>query len=176
MEPWETPTLTEYSCEDFPFRTTQSCLLRYWVKRYQNTGLVPSGVSLALWGEGACLAYVTNPSSEGVTMKIASGVNHPIFSTGLVKTASDFIITSIEIGLIDWMKAVRAVIHCLSFFGVLGSDLSPWGYMKASAHCFQLDIQKKIFRIVAIFKKHQIPEATFIIYSNKNLLSEIKPF
>ena len=27
MEPWETPALTGYSCEDFPSRTTRSCLL-----------------------------------------------------------------------------------------------------------------------------------------------------
>ena len=27
MEAWETPALTEYSCEDFPSRTTRSCLL-----------------------------------------------------------------------------------------------------------------------------------------------------
>ena len=27
MEPWGTPTLTGYSCEDFSSRTTQICLL-----------------------------------------------------------------------------------------------------------------------------------------------------
>ena len=27
MEPWETPALTGYSCEDLPSRTTWSCLL-----------------------------------------------------------------------------------------------------------------------------------------------------
>ena len=27
MEPWRTPALTRYSCEDFPSRTTQSCPL-----------------------------------------------------------------------------------------------------------------------------------------------------
>ena len=27
IDPWGTPGLTEYSCEDFPPRTTQSCLL-----------------------------------------------------------------------------------------------------------------------------------------------------
>ena len=26
MEPWGTPALTRYSCEDFPSRTTRSCL------------------------------------------------------------------------------------------------------------------------------------------------------
>ena len=27
MGPWRTPALTGYSCEDFPSRTTQRCLL-----------------------------------------------------------------------------------------------------------------------------------------------------
>ena len=27
MDPWETPAITEYSCEDVPSRTTQSLLL-----------------------------------------------------------------------------------------------------------------------------------------------------
>ena len=27
MDPWGNPVLTGYSCEDFPYRTTQSCLL-----------------------------------------------------------------------------------------------------------------------------------------------------
>ena len=27
MEPWGTPALTGYSCEDFPSRTSRSCLL-----------------------------------------------------------------------------------------------------------------------------------------------------
>ena len=27
MESWGTPALTEYSCEDFPYRTTRTCLL-----------------------------------------------------------------------------------------------------------------------------------------------------
>ena len=28
MEPWGTPALTKYYCEDFPSRATQSCLLQ----------------------------------------------------------------------------------------------------------------------------------------------------
>ena len=43
--------------------------------RYLNTGLVPSGVSLASWGESGSLAFVGQPSSDGVTIKIPYGVN-----------------------------------------------------------------------------------------------------
>ena len=38
--------------------------------RYCNTWLVSSGVSLASWGEGASLALVGHPSSDGITIKI----------------------------------------------------------------------------------------------------------
>ena len=43
--------------------------------RYLNTGLVPSGVSLASWGESASLVLVGQPSSDGVTIKIPYGVD-----------------------------------------------------------------------------------------------------
>ena len=53
----------------------------------KNTGLVSSGVSLTAWGEGASLALVGHPSSDGVTIKMPFGVDvlhrpasHPIFS------------------------------------------------------------------------------------------------
>ena len=51
------------------------------------TGLVSSGDSLTSWGEGASLALVGNPSSDGITIKMPYGVDvlhrpasHPIFS------------------------------------------------------------------------------------------------
>ena len=51
-----------------------------------NTGLVSSGASLTAWGEGASLALVGDPSSDGVTIKLPYGVDflhqpalHPIF-------------------------------------------------------------------------------------------------
>ena len=55
---------------------------------HRNTGLVSSMVSLASWGEGASLALVGHPSSDGITTKIPYGVDvsshrpalHPIFS------------------------------------------------------------------------------------------------
>ena len=57
---------------------------------YWNTGLVSSGASLTSWGKGASLALVGNPSSDGVTIKMPSGVDllnrpvlHPIFSYGV---------------------------------------------------------------------------------------------
>ena len=50
-------------------------------------GLVSSRVSLTSWGEGASLALVGHPSSDGVTIKMPYGVDvlhrpasHPIFS------------------------------------------------------------------------------------------------
>ena len=56
--------------------------LRHW-----NTGLVPSGASLTSWGEGASLALVGHPSSDGITIKMPYGVDvlhrpvsQPIFS------------------------------------------------------------------------------------------------
>ena len=54
---------------------------------FENTGLVSSGASLTSWGEGASLALVGHPSSDGVTIKMPYGVDvlhwpasHPIFS------------------------------------------------------------------------------------------------
>ena len=61
-----------------------------WVSlppRLWNTGLVSSGAILTSWGEGASLALVGHPSSDGVTIKMPYGVDvlhwpasHPIFS------------------------------------------------------------------------------------------------
>ena len=45
-------------------------LLANFSPRHRNTGLVSSGVSLTLWGEGASLALVGHPSSDGITIKI----------------------------------------------------------------------------------------------------------
>ena len=66
---------------------------RYWVgyihlsPRYWNTGLASSKASLTSWGEGASLALVGHPSSDGVMIKMPYGVDvlhqpasHPIFS------------------------------------------------------------------------------------------------
>ena len=54
---------------------------------HQNTGFVSSGASLTSWGEGASLALVGHPSSDGVTIKMPYEVDvlhwpalHPIFS------------------------------------------------------------------------------------------------
>ena len=56
--------------------------------KHRNTGLVSSRVSLTSWGEGASLAFVGHPSSDGITIKIPNWVDvllcqpssHPIFS------------------------------------------------------------------------------------------------
>ena len=58
------------------------------VAELELDGLVSSGVSLTSWGEGASLALVGHPSSDGITIKIPYGVDvllhqpasHPIFS------------------------------------------------------------------------------------------------
>ena len=38
--------------------------------RLWNTGLVSSGASLTSWGEGASLALVGHPSTDGITIKM----------------------------------------------------------------------------------------------------------
>ena len=43
--------------------------------RLLNTGLVSSGASLTSWGEGASLALVGYPSSDGVTIEMLYGVD-----------------------------------------------------------------------------------------------------
>ena len=58
------------------------------VKSYgRNTGLEHIRASLTSWEEGASLALVGDPSSDGVTIKMPYGVDvlhqpalHPIFS------------------------------------------------------------------------------------------------
>ena len=64
------------------------CIWHIPPPRHWNTDLVSSGVSLTSWGEGASLALVGYPSSDGITIKIPYGVDvllcrpasHPIFS------------------------------------------------------------------------------------------------
>ena len=51
--------------------------------RLGNTGLVSSGVILTSWGEGASLALVGHPSSDGVTIKIPYRVD--VFLLGWLK-------------------------------------------------------------------------------------------
>ena len=63
--------------------------LRHWLFSFPwhwNSGLVSSGVTLTSWGEGASLALLGNPSSDGVTIKMPYRVDvlhqpalHPIF-------------------------------------------------------------------------------------------------
>ena len=56
--------------------------------RHWNNELVSRRVSLRSWGEGASLALVGHPSSDGITIKIPYGVDvllhqpalHPVFS------------------------------------------------------------------------------------------------
>ena len=61
-----------------------------------------SGASLTSWGEGASLALVGIPYSDGVTIKMMFYIYQfrtPSFPIGLVKTESGFIVRLVEIGL-----------------------------------------------------------------------------
>ena len=65
-----------------------------------------SGTSLTSRGEGTSLALVGYPSSDGVTIKMPSGVDvlhqpapHPSFPIGLVKIESGLIARAVETGL-----------------------------------------------------------------------------
>ena len=77
------------------------------VPRHYNTGLGFSRVSLTSWGEGASLALVYRPSSDGVIIKIPYSldvyyINQPhilSFLIGLVKTESDIIVRSVKSGV-----------------------------------------------------------------------------
>ena len=67
-----------------------------------------SGASLTSWGEGASLALVGHPSSDGITIKILYGVDvlhhqpcTPSFPIELVKTESGFLVRSVETDLGD---------------------------------------------------------------------------
>ena len=52
MEHWETPALTGYSCEDFPCRTTWSCVLLRQEIRQNIWPEIP--YDLSLWRRPAC--------------------------------------------------------------------------------------------------------------------------
>ena len=53
-----------------------------------------SGVSLILWAECAFLAFVSNPSSDGIVIKI-----HDFFGFMFVNTEYNLIVRSVETGL-----------------------------------------------------------------------------
>ena len=86
-------------CHDFSFRRPSKTPAEplWWSTHYiyittytyicVYTGLVSSGASLTSWREGASLALVGHPSSDGITIKMPYGVDvlhwpasHPIFS------------------------------------------------------------------------------------------------
>ena len=74
-------------------------------KKAEN-GLVSSEASLTSWGEGASLALVGHPSSDGVTIKMLmeymfyiDQLRTPSFPIGFVKTKCGFIVKSVKTGL-----------------------------------------------------------------------------
>ena len=76
-----------------------------------------SGASLTSWGEGAFLALVGHPSSDGVTIKILHGVevllhwpaSHTIFPIVQVKNEFDFIVRLVETCLRRWTLVVAVI-------------------------------------------------------------------
>ena len=75
-----------------------------------------SSASLTSWGEGGSLALVDHSFKDGVTIKMAYGVDvrhrpalHPSFPIGLFKTESGFIARSVEICLGIWMLVVAVI-------------------------------------------------------------------
>ena len=86
-------------------------IFEYFVKVFFPRGIeilgwCPAG-SVLPHGEKVPLALVGYPCSDGVAIKIPSGVDvllfrppsHPIFSYWVVKTKSDFIVRSVETDL-----------------------------------------------------------------------------
>ena len=73
MEPWKTPALTGYSCEEFPSRTTQNCLLLRKEEIRPNTW---PGEDLSLWSRPACkaLSKVGPGYSKHYSAWVASGL------------------------------------------------------------------------------------------------------
>ena len=104
--------------------------------RHKNTRLVSSGASLTSWGEGASLALIGHPSSDGVTIKILYGVD------GVDVLHRPACPPSFPIGLVN-ASGSRDYCWCLSFFGFLRPDLSPWGYRN---RCFLVALSHVIVR------------------------------
>ena len=67
MEPWGTPALTGYSCEDFPFRTTRSRLLL----RKKEIRLNIWTEDLNLWRRPACQTLSKALGISSVTARVA---------------------------------------------------------------------------------------------------------
>ena len=89
-----------------------------------------SGASITSWGEGASLALVGHPSSDGVMIKMLYEVDvlhqpasHTPFPTRLGKTESGFMIRSVENGLGRWTLVV-AVISADAYPFLAFSDLT----------------------------------------------------
>ena len=109
MEGWGGQTKMAGFCVQmyFPFFDFECPkTLQYWVD-------VQQGQSHS-WGEGASLALVYHPSSDGVIIKIPYSldvyyINQPhilSFLIGLVKTESDIIVRSVKSGVGRWTLVV----------------------------------------------------------------------
>ena len=106
-----------------------------------------NGFSFTSWEEGASLASVGHPSSDGVTIKIPyrvdvllhrSDSHTPSFPIGLVKTESDFIVRSVEASLGRCMLVVAVIIvdaYPFLAFSDLTCHLEDTGIGVFRLHC-----------------------------------------
>ena len=79
-------TIHFYSCDDLFLLCSSALLANFRLQDFEILGWYPARPVLS-WGEGASLALVSHPSSDGVTIKMpyrADVLNrpasHPIFS------------------------------------------------------------------------------------------------
>ena len=104
------------NCSNTGFSQNKLLPPRLW-----NTGLVSSRASLTLWGEGASLALVGHPSSDGVMIKMPYPPR--IWNTGLVSS---------EAGLASWGEgsSLALVGHpssdCITIKMPYEVDVSHW--------------------------------------------------
>ena len=70
MEPWGTLALNGYSCEDFPSRTTESCLLLRKEEIRSNTW-PETPKELSLWRRPACQTLSKALNISSATARVA---------------------------------------------------------------------------------------------------------
>ena len=87
-----------------------------WAKLYAIILILHQGTSLTSWGDGASLALLGHPSSDGDTIKMFYRVDvlywqtsDPSFPTQLVKTHCGFITRSVETDLWRWTLVVVVI-------------------------------------------------------------------
>ena len=91
MEPWGTPSLTGYSCEDFPSKTTGSCLLLR--KEEIRPNIWPEiPWDLSLWRRPACQTLSKALDILSATARV---------TPGLLKALAILLDTNVRITAVD---------------------------------------------------------------------------